>query len=528
MIVKLRQIEINAQFKKALEVMENTRKNVFITGKAGTGKSTLLDYYRNITRKKIVVLAPTGVAALNVQGETIHSFFRFKPDITVQKVKKLSAKKARIFKELDAIIIDEISMVRSDLLDCVDCFLRRNAKKPKEAFGGLQMIFIGDLYQLPPVVTAKEKEIFMLHYKSQYFFDAAAFKDFSMEFIELEKVYRQKDQTFINLLNVIRNNSITEEGLFMLNKRVGAGFSAGSVKGYTVCLTTTNQTAAEINSGRLESLKTKVFMYSAEIDGDFKEHAYPTDNELRVCVGAQVMLLNNDAQKRWVNGSIGEITDIKFNSGKGADSIFVRLSDGNTKEVLPYTWEIFHFSFDENTYAIESETIGSFTQYPIKLAWAVTIHKSQGKTFDRVIIDMGRGAFAHGQTYVALSRCTSFEGISLTKPIKKSDIFMDWRIVRFVTGHQYYLSDRDMPFEDKLKTIKQAIKGELCLEILYLKASDEKSRRIIKPYDVGERIYLDKPFIGVEAYCMQRKENRTFRVDRILEMNVVEKPQSLL
>lgn len=516
-------IEINEQFKKALDLMENTRKNVFITGKAGTGKSTLLDYYRNVTRKKIVVLAPTGVAALNVQGETIHSFFGFKPGIIVQKVKKLSAKKTRIFKELDAIIIDEISMVRADLLDCVNRFLRLNAKKSKEAFGGIQMIFIGDLYQLPPVVTGKEKEIFKLHYKSQYFFDAAVFMDFSMEFIELEKIYRQKDQAFINLLNAIRNNSITEEGLSMLNKRVGAGFSSDSAKGYTVCLTTTNQTAAEINSGRLESLKAEVYTYNAGIDGDFKEYSYPTDNDLRVCVGAQVMLLNNDAQKRWVNGSIGEISGIKFNSEKGADSIFVRLSDGNTIEVLPYTWEIFHFSFNENTYAIESETIGSFTQYPIKLAWAITIHKSQGKTFDRVIIDMGRGAFAHGQTYVALSRCVSFEGIILIKPIKKSDIFMDWRIVRFVTGHQYGLSDRDMPFEDKLKTIRQAIKEGLCLEILYLKSSDEKSRRIIKPYDVGERTYLNTPFIGVEAFCIQRKENRTFRVDRILEMKVVEK-----
>ena len=519
----MKEIEINAQFKKALDLMENTRKHVFVTGKAGTGKSTLLDYYRAITGKKIIVLAPTGVAALNVQGETIHSFFGFKPGIIVQKVKKLRAKKTRIFKEIDAIIIDEISMVRADLLDCVDRFLRLNAKKSKVAFGGIQMIFIGDLYQLPPVVTGKEKEIFKQHYKSPYFFDAAVFMDFFMEFIELEKIYRQKDPAFIDLLNAIRNNSITEKGLSLLNKRVGTEFSADSGKGYTVCLTTTNQTAAEINSGRLLGLKEKVYRYNAVIDGDFKEYSYPNDNDLCVCVGAQVMLLNNDAQKRWVNGSIGEITGIKSNGEKSADSIFVRLPDGKTEEVLPYTWEVFHYNFDENTSTIESEIIGSFTQYPLKLAWAVTIHKSQGKTFDRVIIDMGRGAFAHGQAYVALSRCTSFGGIVLNKPIKKSDIFMDWRIVRFITGRQYDLSDRDMPFEEKINTIKQAIKKELCLEILYLKARDEKSRRIIKPYDVGERTYLDKPFIGVEAFCLKRKEGRVFRVDRILEMKVVEK-----
>ena len=232
------------------------------------------------------------------------------------------------------------------------------------------------------------------------------------------------------------------------------------------------------------------------------------------------MLLNNDTAGRWVNGSLGEITRIKFNQEKNADSVFVRLAEGNIEEVLPFSWEIFHFSFDEKTSMIEAETVGSFTQYPLKLAWAITIHKSQGKTFDRVIIDMGRGAFAHGQTYVALSRCRSFEGISLVRPLRKSDIIMDWRIVKFITGHQYALSERDMPFEDKLSMIKEAITLKLCLQITYLKASDEKSRRVLKPRRIGDMVYQDKQFIGLEAFCLQRQENRVFRVDRILEMKM--------
>lgn len=218
-------IEINAQFKKALEVIEHTSKHVFITGKAGTGKSTLLEYFRNTTARKIVVLAPTGVAALNVGGETIHSFFGFKPDITLQKVKKLKGKKAAIFKEIDAIVIDEISMARADLLDCVDRFMRLNGADAKRPFGGIQMVFIGDLYQLPPVVTAKEKALFSNRYRSAYFFDADVFKELSLEFIELDKVYRQKDEGFIRIPNAIRNNSLTDEDLSLLNKRFGAAFA---------------------------------------------------------------------------------------------------------------------------------------------------------------------------------------------------------------------------------------------------------------------------------------------------------------
>jgi len=435
--MKINPIEINHQFKKALDLLEKTSQNLFVTGKAGTGKSTLLNYFRTNTRKKVAVLAPTGVAALNVRGETIHSFFRFRPDITVKKIVERGAKirKGAIYKKLDAILIDEVSMVRADLLDCVDWFMRLSKKRTDLPFGGTQMIFIGDLYQLPPVVTGKEKEIFETHYASPYFFDAMVFQQARLELVELEKIYRQKDESFIRLLNGIRNNSITEEGLARLNERVGAVFPSENCIGYAIHLTTTNAMAQDINREHLMRLENEFRVYPAQVSGDFDERSFPTDQELYLAAGAQVMFLNNDSRGRWVNGSLGKVIEIRINKNSQGDVIVVQLENGQSEEVLPYAWELFHFKFNETLQAIETETTGIFTQYPLKLAWAVTIHKSQGKTFDRIVIDMGKGSFASGQTYVALSRCTSLKGISLKIPLKKSHILMDERIVRFMTPY---------------------------------------------------------------------------------------------
>jgi len=427
----LKNIELNPQFKKALDLMENTGKNLFVTGKAGTGKSTLLQYFRLNTQKKVVVLAPTGVAALNVNGETIHSFFGFKPGITIKKVDKLKRKNSGIYQEIDAIIIDEISMVRADLLDCVNLFLRLKGRDSSRAFGGVQMIFIGDLYQLPPVVKDEEKEMMRMHYESPYFFDAKVFEYFSMEFIELGKIYRQEDENFISLLNSIRNNSISYKQIATLNERLGFEFTKELEKGFAVHLTTTNKMALEINNERLNELGAEVATYQAQVSGDFNDKSYPTDYELKVGRGAQIMMLNNDSSGRWVNGSVGKIVDIRP-SNDGMDVILVELANGRTEEVLPHVWEVLHYKLNENTHTIDTETAGTFTQHPMKLAWAITIHKSQGKTFDRVIIDIGTGTFAHGQMYVALSRCVSLEGVSLKKPIKKSHILMDWKIREFM------------------------------------------------------------------------------------------------
>ena len=515
-------VEINGQFQKALDGIES-KKNLFITGKAGTGKSTLLNYFRQHTQRKVVVLAPTGVAALNVQGETIHSFFGFKPDITFEKIKKLKERRARLYQEIEAIIIDEISMVRADLLDYVDRFLRLNAKSSRLPFGGVQMILIGDLYQLPPVVISKEKKIFETQYESPYFFDSQLFRAHPMEMIELEKVYRQKDQRFIKLLNAIRNNTITEDQLQNLNSRVGAKLAPVKETDYTIHLTPTNAMAAEINAEHLSRLKEQVHTYSALISGRFESHAHPADEKLQMAAEAQVMLLNNDSSGRWVNGTLGRVEAIEYDHETGEDIIQVRLSNGLIEDVQPYTWDIFHFTFNSERQIIETETLGSFRQYPLKLAWAVTIHKSQGKTFDRVVINMGHGAFAHGQTYVALSRCRSLEGMSFVKPVQKTHIWTDWRIVRFMTRHQYEDSEQKLPLNQKLETIQKAIESESHLDIVYLKATDDKTRRTIIPREVGPMEYQGKSFTGLAAYCLKRRDERVFRVDRILEMKVVER-----
>ncbi len=512
-------IELNEEFIKALHLLEKTSRNVFITGKAGTGKSTLLDYFRNTTKRKVVVLAPTGVAAVNVRGETIHSFFRFRSNVNLERIKKIKSKKARsIYCEIDIIIIDEISMVRADLLDCVDKFLKLNGKNSHLPFGGTQMVFIGDLYQLPPVVLSKEKNVFKSYYKSSYFFSAKVIDNFKMEFMELQKIYRQQDKTFIDILNSIRNNTITPQHLKMLNSRVEPDFKMEEGNS-SVYLTSTNRLATKINHNRLNGLKSELYVYEGDIEGEFDKKYLPTDYELQIKEGAQVILLNNDAFGRWVNGTIAKIVAIKKEVGGVADTILVKLPGGNIEKINPYKWELFHFEFSSKTQILENKVIGKFIQYPLKLAWAITIHKSQGKTFDKVIIDVSGGIFAYGQTYVALSRCTSLEGITLTNPIKEKHIFTDYRIVNFMTNYQYEISENILPLKEKIKIINQAIKEDNHLKITYLKRNDEKSQRTVKPIVVDEMTYLKRPFLGMEAYCFERKDKRVFRIDRILEIS---------
>ena len=513
-------IEINTEFKRALQIIEQG-KNIFITGRAGTGKSTLLNYFCRITQKKVAILAPTGVAALNVKGQTIHSFCKFKPNITLDRVKKLRGNSANksIYEKLGAIVIDEISMVRADLLDCVDKFLRLNGKHIDRPFGGIQMIFIGDLYQLPPVINSQEREVFKTLYDTPYFYSARVFSEFQMEFVVLEKVYRQRDQEFINLLNTIRNRTIEDYGLKILNERYLPDFEP-PVGDFYVYLTTTNALSEQINSERLTKLKGNIYTFTAEIDGEFGKEYLPTAIDLNVKSGAQVMMLNNDSEGRWVNGSIGEITEITQDA-EGKSVIHVALADGETEEVTPFTWEIFSYFIEGAQLA--SKPVGSFIQYPLMLAWAVTIHKSQGKTFDKVIIDFGRGTFAHGQAYVALSRCTSLEGIVLKQPFLKRHILMDFDVIKFLTKLQYDKAETEYSGDDKSKIIARAIESETLLEIVYLKPNDEKSKRVIAPKSIGEMEFKEKKYIGVRAFCLTRGEDRTFRLDRILEIKEVEK-----
>ncbi len=529
-------IEINDQFRRALELMEGTNRHVFITGRAGTGKSTLLEYFRDTTKKSVAVLAPTGVAALNVRGQTIHSFCRFKPDVTQDKVKKLprgsyrprsgrtdyAAGNADIYKKFEAIVIDEISMVRADLLDCVEKFLRLNGPKPKQLFGGLQMIFIGDLYQLPPVVTSAERELFNgTHYETPYFFSSRIFQNpgFVMEFVELEKIYRQTEEDFIGLLNAIRNRSATEVELDRLNFRYDPDFVPPDDEFY-VTLTSTNDLAFERNREKLERLRGRSYSYAGFLEGEFERSSLPTDEMLELKVGAQVMLLNNDLKGRWVNGSIGRV--VKVIQEKGEDDLVrIELQNGLTVDVGPNVWELFRFALDKDSQEIVSEPVGAFTQYPLKLAWAITIHKSQGKTFDRVIIDFGRGTFAHGQAYVALSRCTSFEGLVLKKPIRAGHIRMDWNVVRFLTRYQYKKADEKLSYAQKRVLIAEAISEGRDIEILYLKPDDTKTRRRVHPDSVEMIEYGGRRFEGLIAYCYEREDQRHFKIDRILELKVL-------
>ncbi|MBF0479562.1 MAG: AAA family ATPase [Candidatus Omnitrophica bacterium] len=426
-------LEFNERFVFTIDLLENTSQNALITGKAGTGKSTLLKYFREHTLKNAVVLAPTGVAAVNIQGQTIHSFFCLRPDTTPESVYDIRLRKAQkeLYKNLETIVIDEISMVRADLLDCVDNFLRAFGKNPDLPFGGVQMVFIGDLLQLPPVVSSPEESIFKSSYKSAYFFDSKVFQDLIKEkkinFIELDKIYRQKDDDFIQLLAHIREGKLSGEDMNLINSRVARDFVPPD-NDFFIYLTTTNRLADEVNEKELSKLIGPKRRFSAEVSGKFDPKSYPTKEDLELKVGAQVMMLNNDPESRWVNGTVGRVIRIADEE----DKVVVELEDGRIVDVNPHQWDMYRFYYDEELDRLQSESVGLFKQYPLRLAWAVTIHKSQGKTFSKVIVDVGWGAFACGQIYVALSRCTHFEGIILKRPIAKKDILIDAHVLRFV------------------------------------------------------------------------------------------------
>jgi hypothetical protein len=517
-------IEITSEFRRILDLLEGGSSHVFLTGKAGTGKSTLLNHFRETTKKKVAVLAPTGVAAVNIRGQTVHSFFGFRPDITVKEAKRLAGRALReekggLYRELDLAVIDEVSMLRSDLLDCMDAFLKTVRKERNLPFGGLRMVFIGDLYQLPPVVTARDKAVFEEHYASPYFFDAKIFPKLELELVELETVFRQKDPRFVELLNSVRNNTLSDDQIDDLNRRCEPDWEG--VEGLTVHLTATNAQALEINHRKLQSLPGGPFSYEGLVDGDFPEKDLPTERVLNLKTGAQVMLLSNDSFGRWVNGTMATVTALNDGRKNDEAEVTVELEDGREYDLAPVRWDLFRYALDPKRKALTTETVGSFTQYPVKLAWAVTIHKSQGRTFDRVVIDAGRGMFAPGQMYVALSRCRTLEGLVLTRPVTRSHVFVDRRIVTFMTRHRYRTAEEAFPLEQKRKIIERAIGDGHDLEIVYLKPTDEKSRRVIRPVSLGEMEFQGKAFIGLRAYCDKRREERTFRVDRILEMRVV-------
>ncbi|WP_287564689.1 tetratricopeptide repeat protein [Parabacteroides sp.] len=428
----------NKEFQDALQLITHTRQSVFLTGKAGTGKSTFLKYICNHTKKKYVVLAPTGIAAINAGGVTLHSFFKLPfrpmlpddPDLSLSHGRifeffKYPKEKRKIIAEVDLIIIDEISMVRADIIDCVDRILRVYSGNMRLPFGGKQLLFVGDVFQLEPVVPSDQKEILSLFYASPFFFSARVFKDINLVPIELQKVYRQTDSVFINILDRIRNNAARKQELDTLNGRYFPSFEPQNEDMY-ITLATRRDQVDFINEKKLAELPGEEYVSVGKIEGDFPESSLPTQLNLSIKEQAQVIFIDNDYERRWVNGMIGMVSGIDENG-----NVYVLMESGVEHLVEPTSWRNYKYKYNEKEKRIEEEIVGTFEQLPIRLAWAITVHKSQGLTFSRVVVDLTGGVFAGGQTYVALSRCTSLEGLVLKSKISSRDIFIRKEIVEF-------------------------------------------------------------------------------------------------
>lgn len=429
----------NKEFQDALNLVKYTRQSLFLTGKAGTGKSTFLRYICENTKKKHVVLAPTGIAAINAGGSTLHSFFKLPfypllpddPNLSLQKGRihdffKYTKAHRKLLEELELIIIDEISMVRADIIDAVDRILRVYSHNLREPFGGKQILLVGDVFQLEPVVKNDEREILNRFYPTPYFFSAQVFGQIDLVSIELQKVYRQSDPVFVGVLDRIRNNTVGAADLQLLNRRYGVDIAQAEADMY-ITLATRRDQVDHINERKLNELPGDAVTFSGEIHGDFPESSLPTSQELVLKTGAQVIFIKNDFEKRWVNGTIGVVSGMDLDT----DTLYVVTDDGKECDVKRESWRNIRYKYNEEKKEIEEEELGTFTQYPLRLAWAITVHKSQGLTFARAVIDFTGGVFAGGQTYVALSRCTSLEGIQLKKPVSRADVFVRPEITQF-------------------------------------------------------------------------------------------------
>lgn len=432
----------NQEMQKALQIIKFTRRSLFLTGKAGTGKSTFMRHIASTIKKKSIILAPTGIAAINAGGSTLHSFFKlpFHPLLpndskynarNIRNTLKYNSEKCKLLREVELIIIDEISMVRADIIDFIDKVLRIYNRNMREPFGGKQLLLVGDIYQLEPVLKEEDKQLLSPIYPSSFFFDARVFREMQLVSVELRKVYRQRDPLFIELLDHIRSSEVNQADLNLLNNRVNAPIGNDDSH-LSITLSTRRDTVDYINEKQLSLLPGSSIVFNGNIQGDFPESSLPTPMCLEVKTGAQILFVKNDKDKRWVNGTLGTI--IGF--GDTEDGIiYVRTEDGRDLDVQREIWSNVKYTFNEKEQKIEEQEIGTYEQFPLRLAWAITVHKSQGLTFNNVKIDFTGGVFAGGQTYVALSRCTSLKGISLQEPIRKSDIFVRPEVTKF--AHNY-------------------------------------------------------------------------------------------
>ena len=432
----------NEEMQKALQIIQFTRRSLFLTGKAGTGKSTFMRHIAATIKKKHIILAPTGIAAINAGGSTLHSFFKlpFHPLLPTDKrysarnirdTLKYNGEKTKLLREVELIIIDEISMVRADIIDFIDKVLRIYNRNMREPFGGKQLLLVGDIYQLEPVIKEDERQLLRPFYPSCFFFDAHVFREMQLIAVELKKVYRQRDAQFISLLDHIRTSQVSDTDLRLLNARVNA--EIGTEEGrLSITLSGRRDTVDYINEKQLNTLPDQPTIFYGHIEGEFPESSLPTPIELEVKTGAQVLFIKNDKERRWVNGTLGTI--IGF--GDEEDGIiYVQTEDGRDFDVEREIWSNVRYTFNEKEQKIEEEEIGSYQQFPLRLAWAITVHKSQGLTFNNVKIDFTGGVFAGGQTYVALSRCTSLQGISLQEPIRRENIFVRTEVTNFARNY---------------------------------------------------------------------------------------------
>jgi len=418
-------ISLSAEQQALFDAIETTQEHIFVTGRAGTGKSTLLNHLSWNTSKQIVICAPTGVAALNVGGQTIHSLFRLPIGVIADRRIDQNAEVRKLLNTIETLVIDEVSMVNADLLDAIDRALRQARQRPYEAFGGVQVVLFGDPYQLAPVPgDADERAYFADQYRSMWFFDAKVWDAADLRIFELNTIHRQHEEEFKNMLNAVRHGVVTAEIAQHLND---TGARPAPTDG-AITLATRNDTVNAINAKALANLPGRSLTAKAEVTGEFGGRAFPADEALQLKVGAQVMFLRNDSDQRWVNGSVGTVTAI-------SSTVFVSV-DGEEHEVQPAIWEKFKYSYSSATKELKRDIVAEFQQFPLRLAWAVTIHKSQGKTYDRAIIDLGQRSFAPGQTYVALSRITALDGLYLTRPLRPSDIIVDDDVRRFMEKAQ--------------------------------------------------------------------------------------------
>lgn len=473
-------MENNPELQLAWQFIENTGTHLFLTGKAGTGKTTFLRRLKEQSPKRMVILAPTGIAAINAGGVTIHSFFQlsfapFVPEATFNSSQthyRFSKEKRNIIRSMDLLVIDEISMVRADLLDAIDSALRRYRDREKP-FGGVQLLMIGDLQQLAPVVKENEWEMLKNYYETPYFFASRALRETVYMTIELKTVYRQSDTFFLSLLNKIRENQADNEVLNELNRRYQPGFRPRKEEGY-IRLTTHNYQAQKVNDNELASLPGQTYSFRAEIDGTFPEYLYPADEVLTIKAGAQIMFLKNDpsSEKRYYNGMIGEVAAVN-----DAGMIVRGKDNGNEFQLLPEEWGNYKYVLNEETKEITEEIEGTFRQYPIRLAWAITIHKSQGLTFERAIID-ARNSFAHGQTYVALSRCKTLEGMVLESPLRREAIISDSTVDNFTKE-----VERNKPGNRQLHDMQKAYFFDLLSDLFNFYSLDQAYKRLLRLID---------------------------------------------